>query len=240
MNAKFNLLAALLVASAATTAQAATFAVTGTQAYTIDAVTDSIASGGLGAVLTQNPSPPTFSGSWTIDLMTGQLANGFNFDPYSISVDMSASGFGVVSVTVPDRQLQLVGGIYSYDVATRTIAITGGIFQESSPSVMCDDGGTGFCVAVPGPSSPSHGSLTLTFAADMQSFTGVAHVYQNIDLLAMDTTGICLAEGGMNPCANNVLTFSGATELAAVPVPAAAWLFGSAALGLAGLKRRKA
>lgn len=232
-----SLTLAMWCAVAGATAQAATnYAVSGTQSYTLDSVTDSFANGGLGAVLTQNPNPPSFSGSWTIDLATGQLASGFYFKPYSMKLDMTAASFGTVDLTVPNRELQLVGGIYSYSAATRTIAITHGVFVETSLGLLCDDGGTFFCDAVPGPNDPSHGDLTLTFAPDLQSFTGVAHVYQPITLLTQDNTGICIAENGVNPCANNTLTFSGT----AVPVPAAAWLFGSSVLGLAGMRRRKA
>ncbi len=240
---KVKLAAALALAMGlVSTAHAATtYTVHGTQGYSIDSVTDSVASGGLGAILTQDPNPPAFSGLWSIDLNTGVFLHSFDFSSYSVSVDMTAASLGIVEVTIPHRVLAMTTGwytpIFSVGTGGPGFSITQGTFVETSVGLTCNDGGSGFCAAVPGPSTPSHGTLTLTLAADLLSFTGVARVYQNIDLLAQDTTGICIAEGGANPCANNTLTFSGVAE---VPVPAAAWLFGSGVLGLAGLKRRKA
>lgn len=239
---KVKVAAALLLAMglAPVAHSAMTFAVQGTQSYSIDGVTDPLSEGGLGAILTQNPNPPTFSGLWSIDLNTGVFLHSFDFAPYSVSVDMTAATFGVVELTIPHRVLVLTTGWYTPISSVGTggpgFSITQGTFVETSVGVTCNDGGSSFCAAVPGPSTPSHGTLTLTLAADLLSFTGVATVYQNIELLAQDSTGICIAEGGANACAINTLTFSGT----AVPVPAAAWLFGSGVLGLIGLKRRKA
>ena len=234
---KFKLIASLVLAAglASTVNAATTYTVGGTQSYSIDEVTGP--GSALMGILTQNPSAPTFSGSWSINPVAPSLAGSFVFAPYSVHVDLSASVGGSVDLTIPARVLTLSGGSYSYDSATRTLSATGIDFLETSPGMACEDGGTSYCEAVPGPDSGSHGALMLTFAADMLSFTGVANVYQGVALLAMDHTGICYAEGGPNPCANNTLTFSGVAE---VPVPAAAWLFGSGVLGLAGLKRRKA
>jgi hypothetical protein len=50
---------------------------------------------------------------------------------------------------------------------------------------------------------------------------------------AGDGTGTLLADAGA------LGTSTGVFDVAAIPVPAAAWLFGSALLGLAGIKRRK-
>lgn len=239
---KLQLLAPLVLAplvlttGLVSTAHAATtYTVGGTQGYTIDAVTGSDSA--LMGVLTQNPNPPTFNGSWNIDTAAPSLAGSFIFAPYTVSVDFAATIGGRVDLDIPNRVLTISGGSYSYDAATRTLTATGIDFLESSPGAVCSDGGTYYCEAVPGPSTPSHGSLTLTFAADLLSFNGVANVYQKIEMLAEDLSAACVAEGGTNFCANNTLTFSGVAE---VPVPAAAWLFGSAVLGLAGLKRRQA
>lgn len=217
-----------------------TYTVLGTQSYSIDVVADPIQSGGAGGVLTQNPNPPTFSGLWTIDLETGRFLHSFDFAPYSVSVDMTAADSGTVEVNVPHRSLVLTQAvayvpIYSQGDDGPGFTLVQGLFQETSPGITCNDGGSGVCASVPGPSTPSHGTLTLILAPDLLSFTGFAKVYQNIDLFAQDATGICIAEGGANPCANSTLTFSGTL----VPVPAAAWMFGTGVLGLAGLKRRR-
>jgi hypothetical protein len=227
---------ALAMGLASTAHAATTFRVQGTQSYSIDLATDSVESGGVGGILTQNPSPPTFSGLWTFSFDTGALLHSFDFAPYSIELDMSATGLGVIGMTVPNRVLKMTHGMYYPGVNSFNLANVS--FQETSPGILCDDGGTGLCGAalLPGPTAPSHGDFTMIFAPDMLSFTGVANVYQLIDPLSVDNTGRCLAEGGLNPCTNNVLTFSGT----AVPVPAAAWLFGSGIVGMIGLKRRKA
>jgi hypothetical protein len=193
----------------------------GTQAYTIDGVTTPIVDGGFGATLTQIPNPATFSDGgtpWTIipnanDLggpptLEGTLA----FAPYQAIVDLTASSFGTVALTIPNRKLEIDGGTASWDAGTRTLTVTGINFIETSPGTSCDDGGTTFCSAVPGPSDPSHGDIVLTFAVDMINYTGIANVYQNISILAQDGTGICIEEGGANPCANMTLTFSGAVS----------------------------
>jgi hypothetical protein len=68
--------------------------------------------------------------------------------------------------------------------------------------------------------------LTLTFSPDFNSFTGTA--------VGADVGGpITLGNTGNTWYS---YSFSGT---AAVPVPAAAWLFGSSLLGLAGAMRRR-
>lgn len=191
----------------------------GSQAYTIDGVTDPVSSGGLGAILTQVPEPVTFSDGgtpWTIlpnandPGAPAALAGKIVFAPYQALVDMTATGLGNVNLNVPSRQLEITGGTPVWDAGTRTLTVTGITFVETSPNVTCDDFGTGFCVSVPGPADATHGDITITFAPDMINYQGVANAYQGIAILAVDSTGICIAEGGANPCANNTLTFSGA------------------------------
>jgi hypothetical protein len=236
---KAKIAASLLLAVGLVSASqaASTYTVHGTQSYSIDAITDPVESGGLGATLTQNPNPPTFSGSWNIDAAAPSLAGSFIFAPYTVLVDFSPAPFGQIDLNIPNRVLTLSGGSYSYDATTRTLSATGITFLGSSPGATCSDGGTFNCDAIPGTGASGHGSLTLTFAADLLSFNGVANVHQVVTMLVENPWAACRAEGGPNLCANNTLTFSG---VAAVPVPAAAWLFGSAVLGLVGLKRSKA
>lgn len=54
--------------------------------------------------------------------------------------------------------------------------------------------------------------------------------------------GVCTSMGAPHqngPAVGTVLNFSGTGSAAVVPVPAAAWLFGSGLLGLAGMARRR-
>ena len=83
------------------------------------------------------------------------------------------------------------------------------------------------------------GQLLLEFLVPPFSSNGAFVVFD----LATGNGQVCLfyATAGCIPGATQAVIFEGSFELAApVPVPAAAWLFGSALLGMAGLRRRKA
>ena len=63
--------------------------------------------------------------------------------------------------------------------------------------------------------------------------------------IGLGVSGIALSESAGNPFASggalyNPLTFDQSGQVTVVPLPAAAWLFGSALLGLGALKRKKA
>lgn len=68
----------------------------------------------------------------------------------------------------------------------------------------------------------------LTFSPTFNAFIPIALTFNG------DGTGSVFADAGV------LGTASGPFDVAAVPVPAAAWLFGSALFGLAGVARRKA
>jgi hypothetical protein len=237
---KLRLLTALVVAAGlASTAHAATtYTVNGAQNLSLDLVDLPVEEGGLGGTLTQDPNPPVFNGSWSIDPTAPSLAGSFVFAPYTVTVDMMVSLGAFVAVSIPDRVLTINGGVFSYDAATRTLTGTSVNFSESSPGATCDEGGI-LCALLPDPGSPGHGDLQLVFGPDLLTFTGAASVYIAVDngFANPDPASTCRTEGGINICSTGILTFAGVAE---VPVPAAAWLFGSAVLGLGTLKRRKA
>ncbi len=84
----------------------------------------------------------------------------------------------------------------------------------------------------------SGGELLIEFLVPPFSSNGAFVVF---DL----TTGngqVCLffAGAGCIPGATQAVVFEGAFELQPIPVPGAVWLFGSALLGMVGLRRRKA
>jgi hypothetical protein len=229
-------------ATATSTDLTATYTFGGTQAYDIDDVTGP--GSALGGVLTQNPEPPSFTdgGSpWTIVPNAHNLAGApavsgsFNLEPYSVTVDLTAANpaFGQVDLTVPNRVLSFStlnavgGGTVAWvpnnpDPANPqggVLTITDLVFSESSPGQLCDDHGTAFCSAVPGNDPldpiPTTGTVTITFAADMLSYTGVAIANQLVKSLPYDDLETCRAVGGTNPCANNTMTFSGTVPNAA-------------------------
>ena len=85
----------------------------------------------------------------------------------------------------------------------------------------------------------SHGTSFLgTF--DLQIDGGAVNTYNLTHLFAMDLTGTEFAFSNVNVNTGNKYQFYINTmEVQAVPVPAAAWLFGSGLLGLVGVARRK-
>ena len=237
-----SLLALSFVAALAGSAHAASYDISGTQAYRLEGITDPVASGGLGATLISTPTPPTFTDggtAWVIDPNTLTLAGAFHFADYHVAIDI-ASLSAAIDVDYHNRILTLGQGSdysVSYDAAGRALTATGVVFIESSDTTCSDNAAGAYCSFVPGLSVPTTGDLVITYDdATFTTFTGVAHTYQ----LALDNgSAPCIAQGGGNACADGALTFSG-TSVSSVPVPAAAWLFGSSMLGLVGMSRRNA
>jgi hypothetical protein len=89
----------------------------------------------------------------------------------------------------------------------------------SSTAVLLDGAG--------GPSSWTHFTQVVILGPDVT------------EGISLELVAIC---GGVPGCESNIFwdNISITADIAAVPVPAAAWLFGSALLGLGAVKRRKA
>lgn len=94
-----------------------------------------------------------------------------------------------------------------------------------------------------GLSADDSGTIDFTNFAITWSTTGgtiypidVANGYQTI---AVSGGNVDLTWGGNSGIGATDWTFSGSYEVAPIPVPAAAWLFGSALLGLVGVARRR-
>jgi len=113
------------------------------------------------------------------------------------------------------------GATGNYDAGTRTLTYTQAGLTYLSEPFVCTAFGSVQCAT---PGVPSMGiesfNLALLFDADLAAFTGTGtrtFSYQN------------------GSSVTTAFSFSGT----AVPVPAAAWLFGSGLLGLAGAARKR-
>lgn len=133
--------------------------------------------------------------------------------------------------------VQTVSGVGSYNEATNTFTFTkalgavnaGGASVQTQTSSTCANGATNIlgkvCDSFATASKNWEGlSLNFVFSEDKGSFAG--------QLVATDTSG---SGSSRNTTAVN-WQIQGVTT---IPVPAAAWLFGSGLLGLAGTARRR-
>jgi len=218
--------------AAAVSAQAATYAVTGAVS-----INDVISGPGLGGISLGTEidfvysTAPVFSASWTFDAAAASgIAGGLNFVPYDVVANPKPGGlleglFGEATVSYQGDNYVIAGGTGSWDAGTLTYTLsgaqlTGGVqpLASGDPTAVAALGGFA--------NNPLAFSLSLTFSdASLTSFTGTAH---GLDFI----TDPDLAE--LVDHQDTTYTFSGT-----VPVPAAAWLFGSGLLGLAGTARRR-
>lgn len=204
-------LAAMLLA-AASGAQAAPYNVTGnlTGFSSTPAYIDA----------TFTPTAPTFAGIWNIDAGTLTPVGDVSFVPYSIQWSAAGLYSGTTNYTTDIYHLDTTGTNvgYDYDADTRTLTITNGTLQSINSIYSCTDAPL-FC----GNELPTFQfDLTLTFAdAALSAFSGTAKATGG------DIGGLYAYDWSFNGHAPEV------------PVPAAAWLFGSGLLGLAGVARRR-
>jgi len=164
-----------------------------------------------------SPTTPTFTGSWNVD--TSSLVGDASFAPYTVAWSVFGDPAGTTSYTTDTYHLDTTGATVSYDAGTRTLNITNGTLTSTNSVYTCSEGSL-FC----GSTLPSFQlNLALTFTdATLKAFSGSA-VATNDD-------------GAGDQYIYN-WSFNG--QAPAVPVPAAAWLFGSGLAGLAGLARSR-
>lgn len=164
-----------------------------------------------------NPEAPAFTGSWNVD--TASLTGTAGFGAYTASWSVLGSPAGTTSYDNDNYSLAASGSAVSYDAGTRTLTITGGTVDNTSASYTCS-AGSFIC----GNALPSYSlNLSLTFTDDtLQAFNG--HLTATND------------DGQGSQYSYN-WSFNG--QAPEVPVPAAAWLFGSGLMGLAGLARNR-
>lgn len=161
-----------------------------------------------------DPTAPVFTGTW--DVTTSALSGNASFAAYSAQWSVLGSPSGTTSYTSDNYSL---ASSAAYDAATRTLTVVSGTVTNTSSSYTCT-GAAFFC----GSELPAYNlALTLTFTDDtLQAFTG--------NLVATN-------DDGAGSQYSYAWSFNGQTP--EVPVPAAAWLFGSALAGLAGFARSR-
>lgn len=257
------LLAVSVLAAAVSQAQAASYTVTGSLngVNTVGASFDPTlrVHAGTTAYSTAASNWPTFSGAW--DILTsgsgGSISGIFgDFEQYSTSVSVTLAGTAVINQ--PNLVYSFNGGTVAYNAGTRTLTlgqtlvysntdsgITNGAASNATlkfdtangaiagsclpaSSVICTNQVTHFL----GKPDLEKFYLSLTFSEDFSTFSGFA--------VGADVGG----GSGLTATGNTwySYSFNGAIvppETPEVPLPAAAWLFGSGLLGLAGITRRR-
>ena len=244
---------------AAVQANAAVYNVTGSQAgaNTKGATVDPslFVHAGSTSYSTSASNFPTFSGSWDINTAgsSGSVTGIFgNFVQYSTSV---SAGFGLTAViNQPHVVYSFSGGTVSYNAGTRTFTLGQPLVYSNSDAAINNDATSDAKLTL----DVAHGAaagvcsgasvicnnqatyfinkpdlerfyMTLTFSPDFSSFTGTA-------------VGADVGGGSGGTATGNTwysYNFTGTAAQPAVPVPAAAWLFGSGLMGLAGVARRR-
>lgn len=179
-----------------------------------------------------NPANPAFTGLWNIDLSSFAFSGVADFESYQVHTEafivymgsdgsMSIGG-GIKDETRPHdvHTIDGSGATYSFDPATRTLDISQPVVTLSGISQDCTTTGLYCFEGDFEPFTEKEILFRLVFDEDFQAFTGTSTITRRFYDGSSDNTH---------------WSFSGT----AVPVPAAAWLFGSGVLGLAGLTRRR-
>ena len=235
-------LLAVSVMAAAVSANAATYNVTGTLTST------------TGSAVVVYPVAPAFSGTW--DISGGKLNSGqLDFVAYDANVDASAAvgnsppGTYTAVKSNPHTVEDIVPGTttvnglkYSYKgdfnvnpislaptctgspvICGAAVAQDGDAGTKDDPSGATDADGNPLQVPI-----LDLVNITINFTdATLTSFTGTAKFTDYIQIL--DASGASVFKGST---VNNY-------AFSSVPLPAAAWLFGSGLMGLAGVARRR-
>jgi len=191
--------------------------------------------------VTNDPSPLPVDGSWTFDFdgsdqvaFTGVI-NMNRLAPYD-SVTAVDTPLGNMEGTISyEGASHSISGVASWDAATRTLthelpsggpnSSIGSSYTETASSCQGEGNVVGQTVCGTwGETTPEWEGFTLelTFSEDLAEFSGV--------LNAIEQSGSGLTA--------NTTTTTFELSGAEVPLPAAAWLFGSALLGLGGRARR--
>jgi hypothetical protein len=218
---------AVVIASCSSTSHAAVFAVSGFLDDVVLGLGPS-APPSLSIKVATDPVRPTFTSFWTIDTGTASFAGNLDFAPFTSFTTVYANGNVVGSGQSYNphtvHSIDTSNAIFTYDAVSRTLSLTHATTLRGGEPIVCTATGAVRCGVppdnLPPPPAPIDFSLSLIFDPTFSTFTGTA---QNISGSA--ATGLTMVN----------YSFSG-TE---VPVPAAAWLFGSCLLGLVGAGRRR-
>lgn len=231
---KLSLVAAIATAAVASNAFAAPYTTTGTAgAINVDAfITPSL------TYIAPSANPP-ISGDWdfTFNGGTVDFTGNVYLGDFTQFTDVQ-SGLGNMTGTLVNYGVNhAVSGTANWDAGTNTLTYSvlgasgSGVASDYTASAPATCTGTGsifgntVCGTAAGVDPDWEGlELTFVFAPDLSSFTGsIVGTSISGSGLAAETTEFNYSVSGVS----------------AVPVPAAAWLFGSALLGLGGIARRK-
>ena len=175
------------------------------------------------------------SGTSTISLdnYTIDLINGSNSSSYR-TINLSGFSIGADGYFVTCGDASLVANC-DYSFTT-----TSGWFQNGAPDAIALYDGTTLVdsLSYEGIQSPFTEGDMLTISDSNTEMGSIARIFNGMDSNnnALDFQQGCITPGSANVAGSGDCSIS---EVSAVPVPAAAWLFGSGIIGLVGLARRK-
>ena len=166
--------------------------------------------------------------NYSIDLINGSNSTSYrNIDLSGFSI--SASGYFVIC---GDASL-----VANCDYSFTT---TSGWMQNGAPDAVAlyDNGSLMDSVSYEGEIQPYQEGSILAFADSNTDIASLSRIPGGFD---GDDNGLDFQSGCITPGTANIAGIGdcSATQVSAVPVPAAAWLFASGILGLTGLARRK-
>ena len=176
------------------------------------------------------------SGDWTFDLVTGAFTGNIAYGDYKTQTSVTTPNIDGRQTYVGANQAFSGTGTwvtdthFTYTFFNSTVN-GGGASVQTQTSSSCANGQTSalgkVCTAFSSASPAWEGlSLDFVFSADHSTFSG--------SLTGTDTSGASLSRN--TTTINWQIAGTGTPE---IPVPAAAWLFGSGLVGLAGVSRRR-
>jgi predicted extracellular nuclease len=176
------------------------------------------------------------SGSTIISLddYTVDLINGSNSSRYR-SIDLSGFSIGAGDYFV------LCGGTGTVVNCDYSFTTSNSWFQNGAPDAIGLYSNTDLLdsLSYEGTLSPFTEGGVLTISDNSTEISSISRILDGVDSdsNALDFQSGCITPGSANIAGSGDCSI---TAVSAVPVPAAAWLFGSGVIGLLGAARRKA
>lgn len=235
MKAHTLAIASVTLAAAMVTAQAHAAAVTYSAGGQI--TNTNINASGTNNIV-YDPTPLTYEGDWTIDFATGEFTGNMFFGDYSATTTSTVFLIGTLVSTATFYGVgQNIGGTGNWDEGSLTFsfhiptgAANSGIASDSyrSADPTCTGNSTSCNAALS--ANPDWSGLTVNL------------VFDDASLSSFSGTVIGVSRSGSGLTANTTTithSIAGAAVVSEIPLPAAAWLFGTGLVGLAGVARRR-